>query len=107
MRAASSDPEPFDAAVHLDRYLVEEQVERLADTAEAARSTWEQLRRSSRPASWEGDDDLFEPGLVDELHTLIFEALQTAEIAWKLIDEANLDYYRRLEVHEAALEAEE
>lgn len=100
--AGHDEAEPFDAAVHLDRSLVEEQVLRLAESADAARSTWERLRSSARPALWEGEDDLFDPILTDELDTLIFEALQTAEIAWKLLDDANLDYYRRLEVHEEA-----
>lgn len=34
------EAEPFDGAVHLDRYLVEEQIERLAESADEARSTW-------------------------------------------------------------------
>lgn len=37
-----------------------------------------------------------------ELDTLVFEAMQSAEIAWKLLDDANLDYYKRLEAHEEA-----
>lgn len=96
------EEEPFDGAVHLDRYLVEEQIQRLVESADAARSTWEELRRSARPARWEGEDDLFDPGLADDLDTLVFEVMQTAEIAWKLLDDANLDYSRRLEVHEEA-----
>ena len=96
------EEEPFDGAVHLDRYLVEEQIQRLAASADAARSTWEHLRRSARPARWEGEDELFDPGLADDLDTLVFEAMQTAEIAWKLLDDANFDYSRRLEVHEDA-----
>lgn len=98
--SVDDEGEPFDAAVHLDRYLIEEQVIRLAESADAARSTWEKLCRTARPARWEGEDDLFDPGLADELDTLIFEVLQTAEIAWKLLDDANLDYSRRLEAHE-------
>jgi hypothetical protein len=85
------EEEPFDGAVHLDRYVVEEQIQRLAESAGAARSTWEELRRSARPARWEGEDDLFDPGLADDLDTLVFEVMQTAEIAWKLLDDANLD----------------
>lgn len=102
MSVGDDEAEPFDGAVHLDRYLVEEQIERLAESADAARSTWEELRRSARPARWEGEDDLFDPNLADELDTLVFEAMQTAEIAWKLLDDANLDYSRRLEAHEEA-----
>ena len=30
--------------------------------------------------------------------------MQTDEIAWKLLDDANLDYSRRLEIHEEAQE---
>ncbi len=102
MSVGDDEEEPFDGAVHLDRYFVEEQIQRLAESADAARSTWEELRRSARPARWEGEDDLFDPGLADDLDTLVFEAMQTAEIAWKLLDDANLDYSRRLEVHEDA-----
>jgi hypothetical protein len=100
--SVGDEEEPFDGAVHLDRYLVEEQIQRLVESADAARSAWEELRRSARPARWEGEDDLFDPGLADELDTLVFEVMQTAEIAWKLLDDANLDYSRRLEVHEEA-----
>ena len=100
MSDGDDEAEPFDGAVHLDRYLVEEQIQRLAACAEAARSMWEDLRRSARPPRWEGEDDLFDPGLADDLDTLVFEVMQIAEIAWKLLDEANLDYSRRLEVHE-------
>jgi hypothetical protein len=102
--SVGDEAEPFDGSVHLDRYLVEEQIQRLAESAAAALSTWEELRRSARPALWEGEDDLFEPGLADDLDTLVFEVMQTAEIAWKLLDDANLDYSRRLEIHEEAQE---
>ena len=55
------------------------------------------VRRAGR-----GEDDLFDPNLAGELDTLVFEVMQTAEIAWKLLDDANLDYSRRLEAHEEA-----
>ncbi len=93
--------------MHLDRYLVEEQIQRLAESAAAALSTWEELRRSARPALWEGEDDLFDPGLADDLDTLVFEVMETAEIAWKLLDDASLDYSRRLEIHEEAQEPDD
>ncbi len=76
------------AAVHLDRYLVEEQLRRLAESADATRSTRERVRSSARRSRWEGEDDLFDPVLNDELDTLVFEALQTAEVAWKPLDDA-------------------
>lgn len=93
------EAEPFDSAVHLDRYLIEGHVLRLAENADAARSTWDRLVRTARRRCGEGEDDLFDPGLAEELDTLIFEVMQTAEIAWKLLDDANLDYSRRLEAH--------
>ncbi len=102
VNVGNDEAEPFDGAVHVDRYLIEEQIQRLAASADAARSTWEDLRRSARPARWEGEDDLFDPGLADDLDTLVFEVMQTAEIAWKHLDDANLDYSRRLEAHEEA-----
>lgn len=88
------DADEIPDAVDIDAGQLDRLIDTLASSAEAARATWQRVwAQRERTARYEGEG--FAAEALDELDTLVFEALQAAEAAWTVLDTATTAYWSR------------
>jgi hypothetical protein len=88
------DADEIPDAVDIDAGQLDRLIDTMASSADAARATWQRVwAQQERMARYEGEG--FSADALDEVDTLVFEALQAAEAAWSVVDTATTAYWSR------------